>query len=542
MEIVKAFNSNELHTDIVIKGTYNEPLFRASDIGVVLEISNIRTSINDFNESEKVVHSMDTLGGSQQVTFLTEKGLYKVLFKSRKPIAEKFQNLVCEVIKEIRLTGSYILEKQLKEKEELIQQKEELIQKKEEIIQKKEEHLLLVETEQDKMFKETEKIKCPSIYIYNIDTRINIPELKIGYTLNVYDRIRPYKQICKHGKLELSFPIQTNNIRTVENFIHLLLNSYQLKDEVFKLEVDEAKIIVNRIINMLKTIDISNVSERHLKLKQIYEKEEIILNNVSNLKVSTCEISTQTNFDIEVKESSPLLFYDNELTQKFNKYISELCIVREDVEVSSKEILGQYRLWTKSAVKEVSIALKHYLDTRFKYGRLKLQDKDQVVNGYIGVMLKPIIYKKSLIQTDPENFIFQVCKFNPAATILTSTLNTEYERWKKSVGKEVLETDHKELKLYLKDCEHVLFETVWTTNSGSGQGFYGLSLKSDEHKYKKTSSTGKKVEKKEIQTNVVIGSWETIAKAAQYENISTSKMSISIKNKVIFKDEYYYCT
>ena len=113
MEVVKAFNSNNLHTEIVIKGTINEPLFRASDVGTVLEMGNIRTSINDFNNSEKVVHTMDTLGGSQQVTFLTEKGLYKVLFKSRKPIAEKFQNWVCEVIKEIRLNGVYDLQQQL---------------------------------------------------------------------------------------------------------------------------------------------------------------------------------------------------------------------------------------------------------------------------------------------------------------------------------------------------------------------------------------------------------------------------------------------
>ena len=81
MDIVKAFNSNELHTEIVIKGDSNNPLFRASDVGNVLDIANIRTSINDFNETEKVVHTMDTLGGTQQVTFLTEKGLYKVLFK-----------------------------------------------------------------------------------------------------------------------------------------------------------------------------------------------------------------------------------------------------------------------------------------------------------------------------------------------------------------------------------------------------------------------------------------------------------------------------
>jgi prophage antirepressor-like protein len=68
----------------------------------------------DFDESEKVVHSMNTLGGTQEVTFLTEKGLYKVLFRSRKPIAQKFQNWVCEVVKEIRVTGIYNISNILK--------------------------------------------------------------------------------------------------------------------------------------------------------------------------------------------------------------------------------------------------------------------------------------------------------------------------------------------------------------------------------------------------------------------------------------------
>ena len=126
MEIVKAFNSNQLHTEIIIKGTCEEPLFRASDIGVVLELSNIHASIKDFNDTEKdVINTIDTIGRNQQVIFLTEKGLYKVLFKSRKPIADKFQNWVCEVVKEIRLNGVYDLQKQL---EQLEQQKTEFQQ------------------------------------------------------------------------------------------------------------------------------------------------------------------------------------------------------------------------------------------------------------------------------------------------------------------------------------------------------------------------------------------------------------------------------
>ena len=62
MEVVKAFNANELHTEIIIKGTFEEPLFRASDIGAVLEMGNIRTSIADFDKSEKDdIHTMDSV-------------------------------------------------------------------------------------------------------------------------------------------------------------------------------------------------------------------------------------------------------------------------------------------------------------------------------------------------------------------------------------------------------------------------------------------------------------------------------------------------
>jgi prophage antirepressor-like protein len=130
MDIVKAFNTNDLHTEIVIKGTLDDPLFRASDVGVILDISNIRTSIADFDDSEKrAVHTMDGTGRLQDITFLTEKGLYKVLFRSRKPIAQKFQNWVCDVIKEIRVTGIYNMQKEIDKKQEELEEKQEELEK-----------------------------------------------------------------------------------------------------------------------------------------------------------------------------------------------------------------------------------------------------------------------------------------------------------------------------------------------------------------------------------------------------------------------------
>ena len=53
--------------------------------------------------------------GNQDVLFLTEIGLYRLLGMSRKEKARKFQKWIATVVKEIRLNGKYELEKSLKE-------------------------------------------------------------------------------------------------------------------------------------------------------------------------------------------------------------------------------------------------------------------------------------------------------------------------------------------------------------------------------------------------------------------------------------------
>ena len=212
MDIVKAFNSNELHTEIVIKGTYDNPLFRASDVGVVLEISNIRSAIQMFDSSEKGVVTTDTLGGTQEVTFLTEKGLYKVLFKSRKPIAEKFQNWVCEVIKEIRLKGKYDLEKQLDQAKQQI-----------------ETNVAKNEKEKQKLVEETLILQFPvntqCIYYGHIDNRSlgqaprvhNEQLIKFGQSNNLAERMAVHKKTFTNFRLVAAFKVK-NKIE-IENCI-----------------------------------------------------------------------------------------------------------------------------------------------------------------------------------------------------------------------------------------------------------------------------------------------------------------------------------
>jgi len=217
-----------------------------------------------------------------------------------------------------------------------------------------------------------------------------------------------------------------------------------------------------------------------------------------------------------------------------------MCLVRADVEESSTDLEGQFRIWCKTKPKkEIFLSLKKYLDTRFKPSRLSIQNKNQIVYGYVGVKLKEIEYKKKHLNSDIENFLFHACAFSPSGKILNSTLLTEYQKWKTSIKKVTSDNDLKELKEYLNSCEHALKAVVWIDGE-SNEGYYGLMLKKDVDKYKTTSSTGKKVEKRD-KSNNLIGTWETIAKAAQSENFSAPKMSRSIKNKTIFNDDYHYC-
>ena len=106
------------------------------------------------------------------------------------------------------------------------------------------------------------------------------------------------------------------------------------------------------------------------------------------------------------------------------------------------------------------------------------------------------------------------------------------------MNKESTDKDMKDIKDYLNTSPYTLKATVWT-DAGNNEGYYGISLKKSEYKQKIVSSTGKKVKKLQKDTNDILGTWDTIAKAAESEGISAAKMSRCVKNKTIINDYYY---
>ncbi len=76
-------------TNIQLLGSGEEILYKANDIGKILDITNIRGSVWNFKEDEKKSCVYKTNGGNQTLLFLTTKGLKRLICNTRKPNAIK---------------------------------------------------------------------------------------------------------------------------------------------------------------------------------------------------------------------------------------------------------------------------------------------------------------------------------------------------------------------------------------------------------------------------------------------------------------------
>ena len=85
----------------------NEPWFVAADVCRALELD--RTATRRLDEDEKGVHSTHTHGGDQEITVISEPGLYSIVLGSRKPEARQFKRWIThDVIPAIRSHGGYL--------------------------------------------------------------------------------------------------------------------------------------------------------------------------------------------------------------------------------------------------------------------------------------------------------------------------------------------------------------------------------------------------------------------------------------------------
>ncbi|XWN36077.1 MAG: BRO family protein [Balneola sp.] len=107
-----AFDSHAIR----VVGTPEEPLFVAKDVCEALEISKYRDAVARLDEDEGCPVIVDTPGGKQEMSGVTEAGLYSLIFRSNKAESKTFKRWVThEVLPSIRKTGIYASKSKIKE-------------------------------------------------------------------------------------------------------------------------------------------------------------------------------------------------------------------------------------------------------------------------------------------------------------------------------------------------------------------------------------------------------------------------------------------
>lgn len=107
MNKLKIFEKAEFGSVRVVEHN-GEPWFVAKDVCEILALENPRSSLALLDEDEKGVHIIDTPGGKQEMTIVSESGLYSLIFRSRKPEAKSFSKWVrADVLPSFRKNGFY---------------------------------------------------------------------------------------------------------------------------------------------------------------------------------------------------------------------------------------------------------------------------------------------------------------------------------------------------------------------------------------------------------------------------------------------------
>ena len=221
ISIAKKFGCHEIH----VYGTYDEPLFKAKEIGTLLKIENIIKTVWELDKHYKVLKIAQPEAGEEW--FLTEDGLYEVLFNcSNTSDAKQFKVGIRKVIKELRLQSKHELEQQLHQK-----------------------------TQELQLYKKTtyEDIQTTgSVYIMETDA---FGAHKVGKAKDSYKRVKGL-QTGNVSDIKVLFDFPTSNPDILEKVVHYILDRYRCNSnrEFFNCNVEYIKLIVTICGNVIDTL------------------------------------------------------------------------------------------------------------------------------------------------------------------------------------------------------------------------------------------------------------------------------------------------
>lgn len=359
MELVNVIDKTLSFNDsknVRIVGTINNPMFVVKDICDILGLKNVTDSIKIIPEKwKKTINFSTETRGEQLTNIVNEAGLYKLIMRSNKLIAQKFQEWICEeVLPSIRKSGEYILEEY---KQKLEEQSKEI------------KHI-----ENEKILLQNKILRCrPRVpykdknVIYVITSRYHLPEriYLIGKAVNFIDRLSSHNRTVEHEVIFMKECNSASQMRLVELMVLTILSKYREITCRDRFVLPEGKDIslftkpIEDVINLLKDVD-TEVDIDNYSAEDIYNEDnrDKITEQRKFYRENNSEKLTEQNKQYYEKNKEELLT-KNSLYREDN---SEKISIQQQVyrEENKEELSQKIKCWKETHKDELVIKNKEY--------------------------------------------------------------------------------------------------------------------------------------------------------------------------------------
>ena len=286
---------------------------KLSHIFNVLELSNVTNSMRNIPEKWKSSNNLiDPNSHVQDMLTVNEAGLYKLILRSNKPVAEKFQDWVCEtVLPSIRKNGEYILQ-EYKEKIEKQQKEIKILENK------------CVKSQSRIPYKERNVIYMIQDKYHKLE-RIFV----IGKAVSLTDRLSSYNKTRDHEVIYYRECNSSQQMSCIERCVLYKLDKYRETS--------------NRDRFILPN-----------------DKDVSLFTNAIDLFIDAFkDVDSNVNIETDTKETKIIYTQDNKenISYKHKQYTEdnkdELFVKRHEYNDNNKEILSLSKVEHKKKIKEI---------------------------------------------------------------------------------------------------------------------------------------------------------------------------------------------
>jgi prophage antirepressor-like protein len=259
----------------------------AKDVCEILEIKDVSMALTKIPEKWKGTKVIGTLGGKQDMRIINEAGLYKLIMRSNKPVAQKFQEVVCEeILPSLRKKGEYKIQSIIDKNKELENENTRLEE------EKNKKDVEIKNLQNKVLIKQKRNVFENKNFIYMVQDEFHKKEriYVIGKAIDLTQRLTTYNKTREHEVIYCRCCNSAQQMNYIEKCVLSKLDKYREvsnrdrfilpENEPISLFTDIIDLFVNCFSDVDSSVDIEkNLTADEIEMQKKEKVKEYIEDN-----------------------------------------------------------------------------------------------------------------------------------------------------------------------------------------------------------------------------------------------------------------------